>query len=148
MATVEDFVIGQQIAEVEEIARLHRWPFEQVGPRCFRVCFDARNGDLYQIEIVCDKFPARPAEFHWRNPKTGHLNELSDSPLPYQFFHDTGKICAPWNRLASAQGGPHPEWAEADWKQQPETKGTVTLAAMVIRIHHELRSKLYRGKRG
>ena len=31
--------------------------------------------------------------------------------------------------------------------QQAETKGTVKLAAMVTRLHHEVRSQRYRGRR-
>ena len=102
---------------------------------------------MFQIEVECDGFPVQPAAFHWRNPETGRLDELADSPEPYDFFFPTGRICAPWNRLASTEGGPHREWVQADWMQQAETKGTVTLAAMVLRLHHELRSERYKGHR-
>ena len=147
MGTVEDVAVEREIATVEKIAQLHRWPFERVGPRCFRVSLRALNGDIFQMEVECDGFPVQPPAFHWRNRETGRLDELADSPAPYEFFYPTGQICAPWNRLASTQGGPHPEWVQANWRQQQETRGTVTLAAMVLRIHHELRSKRYQGRR-
>jgi hypothetical protein len=35
----------------------------------------------------------------------------------------------------------------ANWQQEKQTKGTTTLAAMVLRLHHELRSARYRGRR-
>ena len=97
--------------------------------------------------MECDGFPVQPAAFHWRNQETGQLDEPADSPAPYGFFHSTGRICAPWNRLASTEGGPHREWVQANWMQQAETKGTVTLAAMVTRLHYELRSQRYGGRR-
>ena len=151
MATVEDLAVEREIEAVRENAELHGWPFERVGPRCFRVTLTAHNGDIYQVEVECDGFPVRPAAFHWRNPETGQLDALADAPEPYRtgdnFFFPTGRICAPWNRLASTEGGPHREWVQANWMQQTETKGTVTLAAMVTRLHHELRSQRYGGRR-
>ena len=147
MATVEDLAVEREIEAVEENAQLHGWPFERVGPRRFRVTLTAHNGDIYEVEVECDRFPVQPAAFHWRSQETGRTDEPADSPAPYGFFHSTGRICAPWNRLASTDGGPHREWVQANWMQQEETKGTVTLAAMVARLHHELRSQQYRGRR-
>ena len=147
MVAVADLLIEGQIAKVEELA-LHRgWPFERVDPRKFRLSLEARNGDGYQLEVECVNFPTEPAAFHWRNPVTGELDQLADAPVPYEYFHKSGRICAPWNRLASAPGGPHEAWVRANWQNQDETKGTVTLAAMVLRIHHELQSTRYRGRR-
>lgn len=147
MATVEDLAIEREIEAVQKNAKLHGLAFERVGACCFRVALGARNGDAYQIEVECDGFPGQPAAFHWRNQETGQLDGLSDSPEPYNFFYPTGQICAPWNRLASAEGGPHPDWVRSNWMQQAETRGTVTLAAMVSRLHYELRSPEYRGRR-
>lgn len=151
MATVGDLAVEREIEAVRENAEIHGWPFERVDPRRFRVTFTAHNGDIYQIEVECDSFPVQPAAFHWRNQKTGQLDALADAPEPYNtgdnFFFPTGRICAPWNRLASTEGGPHQEWVQSNWMQQGETKGTVTLAAMVTRLHYELRSQRYRGRR-
>ena len=151
MATVEDLAVEREIEAVRENAEQHGWAFERVGPRCFRVTLTARNSDMFQIEVECGGFPGRPAAFHWRNPETDQLDALADAPRPYNtgdnFFFPSGQICAPWNRLASTEGGPHQEWVQSNWMQQAETKGTVTLAAMVTRLHHELRSKRYRGRR-
>ena len=147
MERVEDLIVESEISAVDENARLHGWAFERVGPRCFRVTLIARNGDEFQVEVECDGYPVRPAAFHWRNRKTGQLDDEADAPAPYSFFSYTGQICAPWNRLASIDNGPHPEWVQANWRQQAETRGTVTLAAMVSRIGHELQSGLYSGRR-
>ena len=145
-ATVDDLIVDPQISAVEEICGVHGLRFERVGPRCFRVCLTARTGDVYQLEVECEGFPVLAAAFHWRNRETGRLDELADSPRPYNYFHESGRICAPWNRLASAAGGPHTEWQQTGWQHNPSTGGTDTLAAMVLRIHYELRSPQYRGR--
>ena len=147
MVAVDDLVVEPQIAAVERIGQLHGWGFERVGPRCFRVSLSARTADVYQLEVDCTGFPAQPAAFHWRNPGTGQLDDLADAPAPYNYFHGSGRICAPWNRLASTPGGPHEEWAKAAWQEQRQTGGTVTLAAMLLRVHSELRSERYQGRR-
>ena len=148
MATVEGLLIEGEIAKVEENAQLHGWAFDRVDCRCFRVLLTAKNGDTFQLQVECDRFPDIPPAIHWRNQGSGALDQPGDSPHPYNYFHRSGRICAPWNRLASTEGGPHQEWEWANWRQQPETKATVTLAAMVLRIHHELRSDKYKGRRG
>ena len=84
MGTVEDLAVERQIAAVEENAELQGWLFERVGPLCFRVSLSARNGDSFQMEVECDGFPVQPPAFHWRNPGTGHLDKLADSPAPYE----------------------------------------------------------------
>ena len=144
--TVDDLTVEPQIEAIQEISEIRGWQFERVGPRCFRVCLTTRTGDVYQLEVECEEYPALPASFRWRNPETGALDQLADSPSPYNFFHGSGRICAPWNRLASTTGGPHLEWEQTGWRDNPSTKGTVTLAAMVLRIHHELCSPQYRGR--
>ena len=148
MATVDDLVIKREIAEVEENAQLHGWAFDRVGPSSFRVSLTAKNDDIFQLEVECDQFPDIPPAIHWRNQNSGALDEIADSPGPYNYFHGSGRICAPWNRLASTEGGPHQKWKWANWRQQPETKATISLAAMILRIHHELRSDNYKGRRG
>ena len=144
--SVSDLVVDSQIAHLEQVGEAHGWQFERVGSRCFRVGLTAQTGDVYHLEVACDEFPTLPPSFHWRNPETGRLDNLADSPRPYNFFHSTGRICAPWNRLASTDGGPHLEWEQAGWQHNESTKGTVTLAAMLLRIHHELRSPQYAGQ--
>ena len=57
MATVEDLAVEREIEAVEENAQLHGWPFERVGPRRFRVTLTAHNGDIYEVEVECDRFP-------------------------------------------------------------------------------------------
>ena len=147
MVAVDDLMVESQIADLEENCRAQGLQFERVDDRCFRVTLTARNDDSYQLEVECQGFPAEPAAFHWRNPESGVLDELVDTPTPYDFFHDSGRICAPWNRLASMPGGPHTEWERFAWEQDGYTQGTTTLAAMVLRIKRELQSSNYKGRR-
>ena len=92
MATVEDLAVEREIEAVEENAQLHGWPFERVGPRRFRVTLTAHNGDIYEVEVECDRFPVQPAAFHWRSQETGRTDEPADSPgavrlLPFHRSH-------------------------------------------------------------
>ena len=144
--SIDDLIVEPQVESVAEIAQCHGWLFERVNLRCFRVSLRTRDGDHYQLEVDFDGFPVLPPAFHWQNPNTGEIDRSADAPRPYGFFHDSNRICAPWNRLASTPGGPHPAWVHSSWQEQAETRGTVTLAAMVLRIHHELRSKRYQGR--
>ncbi len=146
MVTVDDLMVDSQIAEVEANCEAQGLQFERVTDRRFRVALRSRKGDLYQLEVEYRGFPAEPAAFHWRNPDTGVLDEPADTPAPFNFFHDSGRICAPWNRLASTSEGPHTEWVRTAWQQDPHTQGTVTLAAMILRIKSELQSAHYRGR--
>ena len=140
-------VVESELSALKDNASLHGWQFERVESSRFRVSLTASNGDAYQLEVECKEFPVEPAAFHWRNQETGALDQLPDTPQPYDFFHRSGRICAPWNRLASEPDGPHPKWVRANWQQEPQTKGTTTLAGMVLRVHHELRSERYKGRR-
>lgn len=146
MPAVDDLIVDQQVAAVEEIARRRGWPFERVDPRIFRISLPARDDDVFHLEVDCNRFPAHPAAFHWRNPATGELDLLADAPAPFEYFHPSGRICAPWNRLASMPGGPHTDWKLAGWQEESRTGGTVTLPAMVLRIRHELQSDRYKGR--
>lgn len=144
--TVEDLIVDEQIGHLREVAESHGWLLEQAGTRCLRVTLHARYDDRYQLEVDYDGFPALPPALRWRNPTTGLLDQAADAPRPFGFFHSSNRICAPWNRFASASGGPHTEWVPANWQEQAETQGTRTLTAMVLRIHHELLSEHYRGR--
>ena len=135
-----------EIEEVTQFCSLLNCVFERVGERVFRVNLAARNGDRYQLEVECEGYPVEPAAFHWRNSQTGHLDAKADGPAPFDFFHGTGKICAPWNRLASLAGGPHQEWQHVGWQRNPRTGGTTSLVAMILRIHTELKKSAYQGR--
>ncbi|MDE0655906.1 MAG: hypothetical protein OXH58_04965 [Acidimicrobiaceae bacterium] len=147
MVKVDDLIVERQLDDLAEVARCHGLTLERVSQNCIRITLEARGGDIYQLQVEIDGFPALPPAFHWRNPGTGELDQRTDAPIPYNYFHGSNRICAPWNRLASTPGGPHAEdWVHSNWKEQPETRGATTLPAMVQIIHHELRSVRYQGR--
>ena len=147
MPTVGDAIVAKQIEDVKANSHLYRWEFARVGEYRFRVTLAANNGDAYQLEVDYQGFPGQPPAFHWRDPGTGKLDQLAASPTPYNYFHGSGKICAPWNRLASSGDGPHKEWVLANWQSNPYTKKTTTLSAMILRIQTELMREDYQGRR-
>ena len=146
MPTVSDGIVAPQVEDVIANSHLYGWEFEQVDNHRFRVTLTAITGDDYQVEVDYTAFPGLPPAFHWRNKETGELDQLASSPNSYNYFHSSGRICAPWNRLASEEGGPHLEWVFAEWQSNPYTKGTTTLSAMILRIQTELRSESYCGR--
>lgn len=146
MTAVRDGIVAKQVQDVIANSHLYGWEFESVGDHQFRIALATQNGDAYQIEVNYEGFPGLPPAFHWRDMRTGELDQLISSPNPYNYFHGSGKICAPWNRLASGEGGPHQEWELAAWQSNPYTKGTTTLSAMILRIHIELKSDNYQGR--
>ena len=147
MPTVSDAIVAKQIEDVISNSHLNGWEFEIVGDCRFRVSLTAKGGDSYQVEVDYKGFPGLPPAFHWRDKETGELDQLASSPKQYNYFHESGRICAPWNRLASGEGGPHQEWVLADWQSNKYTKGTTTLSAMILRIQAELMSDNYLGRR-
>lgn len=147
--SVQAVILENQIAALSTIASARGWGFERLPERddVLRLSLKAKDGEIYQLQIECDGFPALPPRFLWRSPTTGALDEATAMPAVGGYFHSSGRICAPWNRTASDPGGPHLDWAQSDWRENPKTGGTVTISAMAIRIAHELRGRHYKGRR-
>lgn len=145
--SVQDLSLEPEIATVAALAARRNWGFDRASDTAFRVSLTAKDGEVYQLEVDCERYPLQPPAFHWRNPTTGVLDQSNTMPAQGGYFHGSGCICAPWNRLASAPGGPHQDWAQVDWRENARTGATRTLAAMVIRLSHELQSANYGGRR-
>ena len=147
LATVGQIAFEAEIEAVRLLAAWRDWSFERPSQKTFRVAIPAKDGQVYHLEVECEGYGVRPPAFHWRNPTTGLLDEPCSMPAEGGYFHQSGRICAPWNRLASMAGGPHLDWVDSDWRENPRTGATRTLAAMLIRIRHELWGSNYRGRR-
>lgn len=148
MASIAGLQINAEIAAVAVLADARGWAFERVDDHTFRITLPARDGENYQLEVDCCDYPGFPPALHWRDQESGRLEISSARPADGGYFHSSGTICAPWNRLASMAGGPHPDWAQMDWRENPKTGATRTLAAMIIRVAHELRAANYKGRHG
>lgn len=147
MPTAAELVLAEHIGDLREIAAAKGWDF--VPP--LAVGMAARDGSRYWLLGDCEGFPARPPAWHWYNPQTKALDQPADTPKGSGFLHDSGRICAPWNRLAYTQvdpKGPHSDWDLASWMANPKTGRCTTLAAMALRIFVELNGGNYHGRKG
>ena len=147
MATVGELVFEEQFAHLRENALSHGWPLE----RAFILGMKARDGSLYWVLVDCTEYPALPAAWHWYNPTTRLLDQPADTPKGGTYFHSSGRICAPWNRLAYKNidpSGPHEDWDLVNWITNPKTGSCTTLSAMALRIHVELNAAHYVGRMG
>jgi hypothetical protein len=149
MTTATELVIEEQLGQLREIATDREWQLEILDSVRFTIGLVARDGSDYYLLVDCDGFPSQPPAFHWYDPKSGALDVPAATPKGSDYLHSSGRICAPWNRLAYTQvdpKGPHGDWQFANWMTNRHTRETRTLAAMVLRIHRELRSSNYHGR--
>jgi hypothetical protein len=147
MATAGELVLAEELGDLQEIAMSRQWDFEDG----FNLGMPARDGSRFWLRVDCADYPAQPAAWHWYNPQTGALDRRADTPTGGGFLHPSGRICAPWNRLAYKQcdpDGPHGDWELASWAANPRTGKCTTLAAMALRLFVELNSKHYQGRLG
>lgn len=149
MPTVSELVFEQQMQDLREVAASRGWNLSEVNRTRFTITLPAKDGTQMTLLVECDRYPEIPPAFHWYNVDTGALDQAADTPQRGGYFHPSGRICAPWNRLAYKQcdtKGPHGNWELAGWIANRDTGGTTTLAAMVIRIATELRGPNFKGR--
>jgi hypothetical protein len=110
----------------------------------------AHDGSRLFLKAECDGLQQKPPAWHWYNPETSALDAPADTPKGSGgYFHSSGHICAPWNRLAYKSvdpAGPHGDWELSNWMANPKTGACTTLSAMALRIAIELGSSRYTGR--
>ena len=152
MAIVTDLVFAEQFGHLAEVAGHRGWPLKQIEGLGFLLVLPARDGARFGLNVMCDGYPGTPAAWRWCNPDTGVCDLPADVPRgDGGYFHGSGRICAPWNRLAYNQvdpQGPHGDWQLSTWLTNPKTGSCTTLAAMALRMAVELQSPRYRGRKG
>lgn len=151
MNTVAELTLADEISPLEEIAARKGWKIERRDAPEFVLGLRARDGSWFWLLCRCERYPAIPTASHWYNRKTTERDRLQDTPTGGGFFHGSGVICAPWNRLAYTSEdprGPHSDWTIGNWRGEPKTGACKTLAAMALRIATELRSPAFSGRRG
>ena len=151
MATVTDLVFAEQFGHLGEVAEHRGWPLEQIEGPGFELILPARDGSRFGLKVLCDGYPGTPAAWRWCNPDSGVCDQPSDTPRGGGgYFHGSGRICAPWNRLAYQQldsQGPHSDWQLSTWMTNPKTGSCTALAAMALRMAVELQSARYQGRK-
>lgn len=151
MATATDLVFAEQFGCLRQIAVSRGWDLKQINGPGFVLGLLASNDSRFWLKVECDGFPGTPPAWHWYNPETGALDSPADTPKGGGYFHGSGRICAPWNRLAYSSvdpKGPHGDWHISNWMSNPKTSRCTTLAAMVLRTSVELHSPYFRGRMG
>jgi hypothetical protein len=143
VATVAEFSLGAELDALRELTESRGWA---VTSPLFTLSLPAKDGSRIHFLVRCDRYPELPPAWHFRNGETGLLDQPADTPIGGGFFHSTGVICAPWNRLAYGPGGLHSDWDIGNWRKNPHTAGTVTIPAMVLRLAVELQAN-YTGRR-
>ena len=139
--TAASLIIQPELQALQDVAQDRGWLLRQESEKEF-VLGLPRGTEWFYLRVDLTDYRATPAAWHWYNLHTCALDQPEDTPRGGNFFHPSGAICAPWNRLAYQSvnsKGPHGDWdISGNWVENPNTGGTRTLVAMALRIDHEL----------
>lgn len=147
MGAMGELAFEEQFGHLAENASSRDWSLE----RALILGLNARDNSRFWLLVDCGEYPTLPPAWHWYNPEKGLLDHPADTPKGGTFFHSSGRICAPWNRLAYKKidpHAPHGDWDLSNWIVNPKTGKCNTLSAMALRIHVELNSAHYQGRMG
>lgn len=149
MATAEAAIIEVEMEHLEDVAESRGWNLSWLDDRRFLLGLPARDGTWFHVLVELDDYPAQPPAWHWCGQDGNELDQLCWAPKGGKFFHPSGRICAPWNRLAYSEcdpKGPHGDWTLSTWKTNTDTKGCTNLCAMALRIAVELMAPKFAGR--
>jgi hypothetical protein len=151
VATAAELVFAEQFGHLREVAGKRGWDLKQIDGPGFVLGLPTRDGSRLALKVTCDDYPGLPPAWRWCNGDSGECDQPADTPRGSAYFHSSGRVCAPWNRLAYTQAdpkGPHSDWELGGWMTNPKTGGCTTLAAMALRLAVELQSSRYQGRMG
>ena len=147
---VTDLAFEEEFGHLREVAENRGWDLKLTHGPGFILVLPARDGSYFALQVVCADYPRLPPIWRWCNPQTHGSNQPSDTPKGSGgYFHSSGIICAPWNRIAYKQEdpkGPHDDWQLANWITNPNTGECTTLTAMAVRIAVEFASERYKSR--
>jgi hypothetical protein len=148
MATVTELTFAEELKPLQDIVaqRPDDWQLGLRGSTEFALGIRDKNKAWIWFLVRCDRYPGAPPAWHWFNPETGAVDQPTETLRTGGFFHSSGVVCAPWNRLAyraEDPRGPHPEWIIGNWREIPQTGQCNSLAAMALRLYVELHSPRY-----
>ena len=150
MATATDLAFAEQFGHLRQIAEHKGWDLKEIDGPGFVLGLSACDGSRLWLKAECDGFQGKPPAWHWYNPDSGTHDAPADTPKGSGgYFHSSGRLCAPWNRLAYKSidpRGPHEDWELSSWIANPKTGQCATLAAMALRIAVELNSSRFTGR--
>jgi hypothetical protein len=150
MPTAAELLFAEQFNHLSQVAVSKDWDLKRTDGLSFILGLPARDGSRHFLKAECDDLQGMPPAWHWYNPEAGALDAPADTPKGSGgYFHSSGRICAPWNRLAYKSvdsAGPHGDWELSNWTGNPQTGACTTLSAMALRIAIELDSSRYAGR--
>lgn len=150
METAEDFIVEAELGYLREVADGRGWVFQKQGERQLLLGLPASDETWFYTLLDCTGYRTQPPAWHWSDESSKVLDDPRFTPKGRGFLHSSGRICAPWNRLAYSQvdtKGPHKDWELETWVSNPKTGQCTTLAAMALRIFVELQGDRYFGER-
>src|SRR5262249_39031067 len=124
MPTAAELLFAEQFKDLREIAANKGWDLEQTDGPGFVLSLPARDGSRLAHKVNRDGYKGNPWAWHWYNREPGALDPPADTRKGSGYFHSSGPICAPWNRLAYKSinaKGPHDDWNLANWMTNPKT---------------------------
>ena len=151
MATVAEVLFEEEFGHLFQVAENRGWDLKRIDGPGFILVLPARDGSRFALQVICEHYKRLPPIWRWYNTTTHTSNQPSDTPKGSGgYFHSSGRICAPWNRIAYRQEdpkGPHKDWQLANWITNPKIGACITLTAMAIRMAVELVSERYKGRK-
>lgn len=137
MATATELLVEEELAQLKENAQIMGWTVTQLCGLNFLLGVPAKDESWLYVRCEPDLFPTEPPAWRWCDAKGENPDTPAVTGIGGQFFHSSGVICAPWNRLAYKNidpRGPHEDWAIGNWMANEKTRQCRTLAAMASRI--------------
>lgn len=150
MPTAGDLLYASEVDVLTSVAAARDWPLRTLSARSFLLGLQARDERWWYLLVDCEEYKATPPAWHYSTPEGTDLDSAKVTPKGKGgYFHGSGRICAPWNRLSYKvidAAAPHGDWELANWLSNPKTGGCRTLLAMALRMHVEFNSVRYLGR--
>jgi hypothetical protein len=144
VATATELILEEEMAELKANADVMGWSIAPLEAGTFILGVPANDGSVLYWRCEPVGYAATPPAWHWSDPAGQKTDTPQVTGLGGQFFHQSGVVCAPWNRLAYKSidsRGPHDDWSIGDWLSNEKTRQCVTLAAMASRLAVEAITK-------
>lgn len=132
---------------LRELAGSNDWYLKEIDTLSFVLGLWAKDDQQYFLKCTCRHYPEEPPTWQWSDMDGCRIGTPEVTPTGSGFFHGSGVLCAPWNRLAYKDlNGPHGDWVLAEWKANEKTNGCDTLAHMALRISVEFKGPRYKAR--
>lgn len=134
-------IVEGELLEARPLAERRGWHLEKLGPLAFKASITAKSvgeqpPETYVFEWELDDYRAVPPAIHVAMPDGSERDTKRCLPQDgHGFFHDSGYICAPWNRLAYLPGGPHAgdgAWQLAGWAEASKPNNRIGMILELI----------------